>query len=157
MSEDILTKSKEMISKEFEYAKELRELATKFRHPVLQVLLIGISLDSEKHSAFYDAIVKALTQTQPMLSEEELEVIKEGIKKHIEQEAEMVRLTAELLDKVSDPKLKLILQMIHDDEVRHHKLLLSLQKKIAEAETLTEADVWEMIWKDVAYHGAPGG
>lgn len=47
--------------------------------------------------------------------------------------------------------------MIHDDEVRHHKLLLSLQKKIAEAETLTEADVWEMVWKDVAYHGAPGG
>lgn len=157
MSKDILTLSKEMVSKEFEYAKELREVANKFRHPVLQVLLVGISLDSEKHSAFYDAIVKTLTETQPMLSEEELEVIKKGIKKHIEQEAEMVRLTAELLEKVSDPKLKLILQMIHDDEVRHHKLLLNLQKKIAEAETLTEADVWEMIWKDVAYHGTPGG
>ena len=157
MSKDLLTTAKEMVSKEFEYAKELREAATKFRHPVLQVLLVGISLDSEKHSAFYDAIVKTLTEAQPMLSEEELEVIKEGIKKHIKQEAEMVKLTAELLEKVSDPKLKLILQMIHDDEVRHHKLLLNLQKKIAEAETLTEADVWEMIWKDVAYHGAPGG
>lgn len=44
-----------------------------------------------------------------MPSEEELEVIKEGIKKHIEQEAEMVKLAAELLEKVSDPKLKLIL------------------------------------------------
>lgn len=157
MGNNILETAKEMVDKEFQYAKELRELASKFRHPALQVLLVGIAQDSEKHSAFYDALVKLLTEPHPMLSEGELEVIKEGIKKHIEQEAEMVRITAELRDKVSDPKLKLILEMIHEDEVRHHKLLLTLQKRIAEAETLTEADVWEMIWSDVAYHGAPGG
>lgn len=157
MTHDILTASKEMIEKEFEYAKELRELASKFRHPVLQVLLVGIALDSEKHSAFYEAVTKILTETQPMLSEEELAIIKEGIRKHIEAEAEMIRLTKELIEKSSDSRLKLVLTLIHEDEVRHHRILKALEKEIAEKDTLTEADVWDMIWKDVAYHGAPGG
>ncbi len=67
--EELLEKAKEMVEAEKKYAEELRELSKKFRHPVLQALILGIASDSEKHSVFYNAIVELLTHTQPLLTE----------------------------------------------------------------------------------------
>lgn len=46
---------------------------------------------------------------------------------------------------------------IYDDEQKHHKLLLDIKDKIAKRETLTEDVLWDLIWKDSPWHGAPGG
>jgi len=69
----------------------------------------------------------------------------------------MIRLTKELIDSVNDTRLKLILTLIHEDELKHHRALLSIQEIIAEKETLTEGQIWEILWKNVALHGTPGG
>ena len=83
---DILETARNMVDEEKHYALELKELASKFRHPVLQALILGIALDSEKHSLFYNSIVKLWSKRTPVLTEEELRIIREGIRKHIEME-----------------------------------------------------------------------
>ncbi len=62
-------------------------------------------------------------------------------KEAIEAKAKMVRFTKELIEKIHDPRLKPILNLIHDDEVRHHRIPKALEKEMAEKETLAEADV----------------
>ncbi|MEM4752552.1 MAG: hypothetical protein QXR55_03550, partial [Sulfolobales archaeon] len=62
-----------------------------------------------------------------------------------------------LLKTVEDDRFKLILSAIYNDEVLHHKLLLSIKRAIAEAATVTEEVVWNMVWKDSPYHGTPAG
>lgn len=147
----------EMIYKELEYSKKLKNLGEKIKHPLLRALFIGISLDSEKHSKFYRAILSLLKETLPLISEDDLNQIKEEIKQHIETEARMLEITKNLLNKAEDPRLKLILAALYQDENNHHKLLIDIERNIAKKETFTEADYWEAVWKDSPWHGAPGG
>ena len=93
---DILETARNMVGEEKRYALELKELANKFRHPVLQALILGTALDSEKHSLFYNFIVKLWSERTPVLTEEELRIIRKGIRKHIEMKNKMIRLTKEL-------------------------------------------------------------
>lgn len=155
--DDLLELARSMAEKEKEYAGKLRRLSDEIGHPVLKALITGIASDSEKHGMFYEAVVKLLSEEYPLMSQEKLDLIHEAIKKHIDVEAEMIKLTGELAKEVKDPRLKLILMAIHDDEVKHHNLLVSIEKHIAEALTLTEQDLWDMVWKDSLWHGAPGG
>ena len=53
--------------------------------------------------------------------------------------------------------VKQVLQYILDDERRHHELLKKIHELIIEKETLTEQDIWDLAWKDVPWHGGPGG
>ena len=148
---------KTMSEKEKKYAEELENLSERFRHPVLQALIKGIAKDSEKHSIFYAALAKLVGEIQPMITEEELRIIREGLEKHIETEANMIELTRRLAVETSDPRQKLVLQAIYEDEVKHHKILLDIHRNIVEKEAFTEEQVWDSVWKDSPWHGAPGG
>ncbi len=157
VAEDVMGKVKEMAEAEERYAKELRELAGRFRHPVLQALIMGIAQDSLKHAVFYRAVHELLSRVQPMLSEEELEIIRTGIARHIKMEEEMVKLSGRLAEEAGDPRLKLIFRAVYEDEMKHHSLLVLIREKIAESETFTEEDLWDAVWRDSPWHGAPGG
>ena len=115
---DVLETARNMVDEEKRYALELKELANKFRHPVLQALILVISLDSEERNLFYDSIVKLWSERTPVLIEEELRIIREGIRKHIEMENRMIRLAKELAEKAADPRLKMILTAIYYDELK---------------------------------------
>lgn len=139
------------------YSEELRELANKLNHPVLKALFYSIAKDSEKHSYMYRSLAELFMKTQPFISVDELKMISSVIKRHIETEAKMLEEARRLLSQTSDPRVKLVVSAIADDEARHHALLLSIEKRIAEEETLTEQVVWDMIWRDSPWHGTPGG
>ena len=155
--EELINKFREMSSREKEYSEKLAGLAEKFRHPLLQSLILAISRDSMKHSIFYKALADLLSMAQPVLTEEEYKAIAEGIDEHIRMEEDMIKFTKELADQVDDPRLKLVLLAIHEDEVKHHKLLLSIKKNIAEKEKFGEEELWDAVWKDSPWHGTPGG
>ncbi len=154
---ELLELAKKMAQEEEKYALELENIAHPINHPVLRALIEGIARDSYKHSLLYEAITKTLEGTSPFLSDQELELLKAGIKKHIETEAEMIRLTKEVAQKTNDPRLKLLLMAIHEDEVKHHALLMDINNNLEEKEKLTEEDIWDMIWRDSPWHGTPGG
>lgn len=139
------------------YARELGLLAERLHHPVLKAIFAGIAKDSEKHSVFYRAIADALSRAQPFIKEEELKEISEVIEKHIETEAKMLEEARQLLQSTSDPRAKLLLAAIVEDEAKHHALLVSVKKRIAEPEAFTEETMWDMVWKESPWHGTPGG
>lgn len=156
-AKEYLDKFREMVEKEKVYAEALIRLGEKIKHPVLRSIFIAIANDSLKHSKLYEALVEFLTSPQPALSQEEFEVISKEIDKHIETEAEMVKLVGELLQSIDDSRVKLILGAIYSDEIEHHKVLVSVKERLAKAEVLTEQDFWDMIWRDSPWHGTPGG
>ncbi len=153
--EEMLELVERLAEEELEYARELEETASKIKHPVLRALFQGIAKDSEKHSLYYRAIAEYLRGT-PFLSEEELKTIEDAIQKHIEEESKGIREAQEMLEKTSDPKLKLLFAAILEDEKRHHALLIDIRDKIARKETVTEDDFWEAVWRDSPFHGTPG-
>ncbi len=120
-------------------------------------VLKGISLDSVKHADMYDSAVTLLTSIPKALTQEHLDRQKGLIEKHIEMEAELIKKISDRLPNVKDKKVKLLLSAILSDEKRHHELLKTVLEVLVKGETITEADWWDMLWKDVPFHGAPGG
>lgn len=141
---------------ESDYAEDLRSVVSAFKHPILQTLIYGISYDSEKHSMFYASLINML-EKGAILSEDELRTISTVIDNHIRVEEMMIESTRDLLKLYDDDRFKLVLSAIYNDELLHHKLLLSIKKAIAEAATITEETIWNMVWKDSPYHGTPAG
>lgn len=152
-----INKILELARLEEAYAGELKTLARSIKHPVLKALLESIAKDSEKHALMYKAVMELVSRTQPFLSEEEYKEIAGVISKHIDTEIKMLKKAKDIASSSEDPRARLLISAIIDDESRHHKLLLSIKNNIAKAETFTEESLWQMIWKDSPWHGAPGG
>jgi rubrerythrin len=151
----------EFISKQIELEENIVQIAeenvSKLGNVFIKELLLGISQDSQKHAMLLKALKKAVEGPTPFISEEERDKIAEGIEKHIKLEENAVKTYGELAEKSNDEQVKTIASMIKEDEIRHHQLLLELRKTVIEPETLTQDDIWDMIWRDSPWHGSPGG
>ncbi|MEM1644773.1 MAG: ferritin-like domain-containing protein [Ignisphaera sp.] len=148
---------KYLVEMERRYSENLRILADRIKHPVMKALLIGIANDSEKHAQFYTAIIELITKYQPAISQEEFKILKEEIEKHIETELKMIETTKQLFTKFGDPRVKLLLMAIHEDEIKHHKVLISIRDNVTTEYVINEEDMWNAIWRDSPWHGTPGG
>lgn len=146
-----------MVRMEKMHAERLRVLAEKVKHPVMRALLLGIAGDSEKHALFYQAVIELISRYQPTLSQEEFKAMVEEIAVHIETERRMMEITRELLEKVGDSRVKLLIAAVHDDELKHHGVLLSIRDNIGSEYVVGEEDVWNAVWRDSPWHGTPGG
>ena len=145
------------VEEELVYARRLRGLAKRIRHPVLAALFEAIAKDSEKHSLIMDAIRRYIDQERPLITREDLEEIRREIRRHIEEEAEAIRELSEALQQVDDPALRLLIEAMLRDERIHHELLVNIEKLIAEKEAVDPEEFWDYLWKHSPYHGAPGG
>ncbi len=104
-----------------------------------------------------NAILARIDSKTPFIDEAKRDELGKNIKAHIEMEAQAIKTYAELIPKTEDPGSKQVLEYILEDEKRHHQLLTQLYKLVIEKETLTEEDLWDLTWKDVPWHGGPGG
>ena len=143
---------------EVEYSKALSQSVKEIKNPIIKTIIEAISQDSFKHAMIYKAIMAIASGEGPLLSEEEAEKIRDEVEKHIKSEEEMIRQVKALLDKGVDNKaIKFLLEAILKDEITHHSMLRRVHEIIVKRHTLTESDLWDMIWRDVAFHGTPGG
>jgi len=120
------------------------------RNLAVKAVLTGISMDSLKHAAMYDAAVQLLTTVTPALTDQELSTQRELVKAHIRLEADLIARISSLLPRVADAKVKLLLSAILADEEKHHRLLETVLENLIRRETMTEEDWWDLLWK-----GAP--
>lgn len=127
------------------------------RNPVVKGVLKGISLDSVKHAEMYESAVSLLATVQPALTQEHLDRQRELVEKHIGLEIDLIKKITETLPSVENGKVKLLLNAILTDERRHHELLKDVLEILVRGETITEQDWWDILWKNVPFHGAPGG
>ncbi len=147
----------EQIKIENEIVKSLNTALTEIENPVVKGVLKGISLDSVKHMELYSSAVKLLTSISQALTQEQLDKQRELVEKHILVEVELIEKISQMIPKIENEKVKLLLNAILSDEKRHHALLKKVLETIVRGETITEEDWWDILWRNVPFHGAPGG
>ena len=148
---------KEQIKIENTIVRSLNKTLPELGNPPVKGVLKGISLDSLKHAEMYASAVTLLTSVSKALTQENLDMQKDLVEKHIQMEAELIQKIGKMLPSVKDKRVKLLLNAILADEKRHHKLLKQVLEILVKGETITEEDLWDILWKDVPFHGAPGG
>lgn len=142
---------------EDEIVKSINKALAKIRNPVVKGVLKGIALDSVKHEEMYKAAIELLTTVTPALSQQEFDELVKFIQKHIAEEEKAIISMEEVMAQIKDEKVQLLLEAIFADEQRHHKLLNSVMEILVKRETISEEDWWDILWKNVPFHGAPGG
>lgn len=148
---------KRQIDVENEIVSSLSEALSELGNPAVKGVLKGISLDSRKHSEMYSAAIKLLTSISPPLTQKNLDKQKELVEKHMQMEAELIKELQKQMPDIENEKVKLLVNGILQDEKRHHQLLKEVLEILVRGETITDEDWWGILWKNVPFHGAPGG
>jgi len=154
---DLLKFIEKQITIEKEIVNSLNEAIRDMGNQPVKGVLRGISLDSVKHAEMYDSALTLLTTVPQALSQEQLDKQRSLVEKHIRIEAELIKKISDVLPEVENNKVKLLLTAILADEKRHHELLKQVLEILVRGETITEEDWWDILWKNVPFHGAPGG
>ncbi|MDH5635985.1 MAG: hypothetical protein OEY47_04895 [Candidatus Bathyarchaeota archaeon] len=147
----------EQIKIENKIVESLNSSLMEIGNPTVKGVLKGISLDSVKHAEMYAAAVKLLTSVSQALTQEHLDKQRELVKEHIRMEVELIERISEVIPSIENEKVRLLLNAILLDEKRHHELLKEVLEILVRGETITEEDWWDVLWKNVPFHGAPGG
>ena len=155
--DELVNFMKAQIKVENEIVDSLNSALVDVKNPPVRGVLKGISLDSVKHAEMYAAATELLTSVSQALSQEHLDKQRALVEKHIRMEEELIKKISKVLPTVENAKVKLLLNAILGDEERHHELLKMVLETLVRGETITEADWWDLLWKNVPFHGAPGG
>jgi rubrerythrin len=148
---------KKQIEIENQIVDSLNDALVEIQNPSVRGVLKGISLDSLKHAELYASAIKLLTSTAQALQQEHLDKQKKLVEKHIAMEAELIEKLNRVVPTIENSKVRLLLEAILSDEKRHHELLKTVLEIIVKGETITEDDWWDILWKNVPFHGSPGG
>ena len=154
---ELISFMKEQIKIENEIVDSLNSALVEVKNPPVKGVLKGISLDSVKHAEMYAAATELLTSVSQALSQEHLDKQRALVEKHIRIEEELIKKINKVLPTIENAKVRLLLNAILGDEERHHELLKMVLEILVRGETITEADWWDLLWKNVPFHGAPGG
>lgn len=153
---ELVTFFREQVKHEEEIVESINKALRKLKNPVVVSVLKGMSLDSLKHADMYKA-AESIISVAPAMSEDELDHLNEVVKRHIIDEEKVMRKVDVFIKKIKDKKIKFLLESIQADERRHHELLKTIMDVVARGETISEDEWWEILWKNVPFHGAPGG
>ena len=156
-NKDLVEFMKRQIVIEKEIVDSLDKGIVDIKNPPVKGVLKGISLDSVKHAELYSAPVMLLTNVSQALKQENLDAQRALVEKHIQMEAELIKKLEKMMPAIENKKVAFLLDAILTDERRHHAMLKMVLEIIIHGETITEEDWWELLWKNVPFHGAPGG
>jgi len=129
--------------------RSVSEALERIENEAVSTALRGISLDSSKHAEMYRSAVALLTGASFPLNEDQLDLQRETVERHIAMEAAVIKALEKRLPGVENEKVGLLLRAILADEHRHHKLLRRLLEILVSGEAVTEGDWWDAIWGDV--------
>ena len=147
---------REQAAFEEEIVKSVNKALETVKNPVVESVLKGMALDSSKHAAIYRA-AEQIVHVAPALTESEFNQLKKVVKWHVENEDKIIKRLKDAVKKTENKRIRFLLQAIVTDEERHHQLLDTIMDIVVKGETITNDEWWEMLWKNVPFHGAPGG
>jgi rubrerythrin len=156
-TDELVALFKNQIKIEQAIVDSVKEGLVEIQNPAVKGVLRGISLDSLKHAEMYSSAISLLTSVPQALTEGNLEKQRALVEKHIRLEAEIIQRLNEAIPKIQNEKVKLLLNAILSDEIRHHALLQKVLEILVRGETITDKEWWDVMWENVPFHGAPGG
>ncbi len=154
--EKLIAFFRQQVKQEEEIVRSINKAVQELKNPVVISVLKGMSLDSVKHADMYKA-AESVVRVAPAMSEDELNHLNEVVRWHIDNEEKVLNTVNDFIRKVEDKKIKFLLESIQADERRHHDLLKTIMSVIGRGETITKDEWWEIMWKNVPFHGSPGG
>jgi rubrerythrin len=149
MTEEIFSFLENQIKLENKIVKSVSDALETVENEAVSTALRGISLDSSKHAEMYRSAIALLSRSSMPLDEKQLDLQREVIERHIRLEEAVIEQLDNMIPKVENEKVKLLLKAILLDEHRHHKLLKTLLQVVISGEAITEGDWWDAIWGDV--------
>ena len=155
--DELVALFKNQIKVEKEIVDSVTEGLADIENEAVKGVLKGISLDSTKHANMYSSAIDLMTTVPQALTEGNLDEQRELVEKHIRLEAQIIKTLKNVIPSVTNKKVKLLLEAILSDEIRHHALLKKVIDILVKGETITDADWWDVLWENVPFHGAPGG
>ncbi len=147
---------KEQIKLEHHIVESITDSLKNVKNPIVKQVLRAIAFDSQKHAGIYNAAI-SITAVTPALTDKEYREIEKVTEKHIVDEEKAISSLDKIMPKIKDKKVKFLLESIVADEKKHHELLNKVMDLVVKKEAITEEDWWEILWKNVPFHGAPGG
>jgi rubrerythrin len=150
-----IEKMESMASLEEEHALRLEGESMGLGDAAVNGLVASIAHDSKKHAGLYRTISALLERGDLAIPESQADEFASSLEKHIEVEQRMRDEVRALLKSEEDERVRFLLSEILSDEERHHRFLRNLMGAIIERDTISDEDIWNMIWKDVESHGAP--
>lgn len=154
--DEIIEFFKDQIKLEHHIVESVTNSLKTVRNPLVKQVLRAIAFDSQKHAGIYNAAISITTVT-PALTDKEYRELEKITAKHIVDEEKAISALDEIMPKIKDKKVKFLLESIAIDERKHHELLKKILELVVKKEAITEEDWWEMLWKNVPFHGTPGG
>lgn len=151
---------KEQIDLEEHIIEKAEQAVSNVKNPMIRNIILGISLDSQKHKLLLNAMIAKFEESTPFIDEQKNKELRDNLKEHIELEQQAINTYKKLLNELDDDENadeKALVKAIYQDELRHHALLKKLHKAIIDTETFDEEDVFQTYWKDSFTHGSPGG
>jgi len=100
----------------------------KTKNPIIKMTMEMIKNDSQKHKVMQQMLIDSLTKEALHLRPEELELISDGLNKHIAAEAKSLELADEALKNSELFITRYILSYLIADETKHHNLLNKLNE-----------------------------
>jgi rubrerythrin len=147
---------KDQVKLEHHIVESITNSLKNVRNPIVKEVLRAIAFDSQKHAGIYNAAISITTVT-PALTDKEYRELEKIAEKHIADEEKAISALDKTMPKIKDNKVKFLLESIVADERKHHELLNKIMDLVVKKEAITEEDWWEILWKNVPFHGAPGG
>ena len=147
------TKFKELSRVEEDYAVKLEGEVRGYGNEVFRDIIGSIAIDSKKHSGLFKACAAIEEGTSLSITEDEYNELVASLKKHEEIEGNMIKQLDDILSKTKDDRIKMMLNHIKGDEIRHHLLIENMTKMVVKREVILEKDVWDQLFRDVLTHG----
>ena len=119
---------------------------------IVREMILGIAMDSRKHESLLNTLI-GLHEKFALIDEEQTDQLKQNLEQHIRLEKKAIDTYQKLWGDLEDEKEKILIRYILNDEIRHHRLLKQLHKKLVEKLTLTDEDYWDWAWKDTEWGG----
>jgi bacterioferritin (cytochrome b1) len=145
----------EMAEVEEKYAIKLDKDFRGWGNPAVDALIEAIAYDSKKHAVLYRTAAYIEEGKNLSIIDIKYEDLEKNLKKHIETEEKMLKKVKELINNVENVGVKNLLIDIYSDEVAHHPFMKKLLELVLKGDTITEEDVFNMVFRDLPTGGAP--
>jgi len=146
-------KFKQLSAVENDYAVRLEGEVRGYGNEVLRDIIGSIAVDSKKHAGLFKACAAITGGESLSLTEDEYNELVESLQKHEAVEGNMIKIVDEILTQTRDDRIRMMLNHIKSDEIRHHILIRNLTNMVVKREVLLEKDVWNQLFKDALTHG----
>ena len=148
-----ISRLKDLARVEEDYSVKLGAEVRGYGNEIVREIVDSVAIDSKKHAGLYKASASVLENRSLSLTDVEYEDLMKKLKEHIAIEENMIKMVNEMMKKIKDERVQMMLQHIKDDEIRHHKLLRNMAKMVVKNELILEQDVWNQLFRDVLTHG----